>query len=48
MADEVSPRVVKEFLFKTLMELNTILLDISMRNKCERIEYLEHNTSHDV
>lgn len=39
MLDEVPPRAVKEFLFKMLMELNKILLDISMWNKCERIEY---------
>jgi hypothetical protein len=30
MLDEVPPRAVKEFLFKMLMELNKILLDISM------------------
>jgi hypothetical protein len=48
MPNEVPPRVVKKILFKMLMELNKILLDISMWNKCERIEYLEQNTSHDA
>jgi hypothetical protein len=48
MANEVPPRAVKEFLFKLLMELYKFLLDINMQSKCESIEYLEHNTSHDA